>query len=797
MVGKVLGRSKDFIKLNCAISKEARSGLMAAMYVARTDPSADVRRNVGGFLQEAVQSLPDTFNTIKPNIVEKLKEYAAGTATERKLAEKCVAELGSSGSWDAADNPSFEGEAAAIVSDDSPSLSAYDTELKEIDFAVIPSETKDIQEKAEQGVKSSLGASPEALGVTQENLDFARSVAVDVALSYRNAADRIQQYLNVALVGFLDEKHRVSLAEGVIQAVGAKMEHAEAEGGETTLCSVENLFLCYGGGKLLLRDTTLELLKDHRYGVVGRNGCGKTTLMNQMSGGGLAGMPPELNCVHVKHDIIQTIQELTPLEFCRREAPEISESELNHWLDDVGFPKDLLNQKVSEMSGGFCMRLILAAGLMQNPDVLLLDEPTNHLDGESVKWLAAYLNSMKKASLMIVSHEVEFLDAICTDIIQYKDLKMNYYKGNFSAFRQQAGISEADCTALLDSMGTDKKADDDEGEEVLVGYGTGAKSKISFPIPTKIAGVSASKPVLESKSIGFEYVEGTPVLGDVNIRITQASRVAVYGRNGCGKSTLLGLIAGELNPTAGEVTRHRNLRLAYIPQDQLFHLSDFVGLTPVAYIQLRFKNGYDELVQTRLLEAKNEEEASMRRDLAKKYGKNGCAVRTIVGRTMKGKDVLYEVAWEGLTDEKQNTTEPFSKLKLMGVEGEARAFDERASLQDIREVTRREIVKHFEMFGIDEDMVTNRQIGGFSAGQKSKLMLASAMWTRPHVICLDEPTNYVDVETLDAIARALKNFRGGIVVSSRDGQFLDKMCSETWLVEDGTVKVSKRETFIE
>jgi len=805
-VERIMGRKKDFIKMDCAVPPETRISFMSAMYLCKFDESNDVRRNVSGFFQGACESMKLTFGTIKTKLIEKLNEYAHGSATQKMLASRALEELSAAEDWNETDNPSptngVEPPAAAKI-DPSQTLQAFDTTMKEIDIRGLTGEEQSLSERAQNGVTSSLGVSPEALGVPQEVLDFIGFVAVDVAMRCGASREKIEHALGGPLAYFLDEDKLRRLVDGICNATGARRERLGTDAGESSLCCVDNLFLCYGGGKLLLRDTTLELIKDHRYGVVGRNGCGKTTLMNQMSGGGLAGMPPELKCVHVKHDILQEIQELTPLEFGRREAPTVKDEELHHWLNDVGFPDQLKNTKVAELSGGFCMRLILAVGLMQGPDVLLLDEPTNHLDEDSMNWLADYLLSMKQSSLMVVSHEPAFLDKICTDIIQYRELKMVYYKGNFTSFREQAGISDADCADILDGGEMAEKGSnkgDDEDEDILVGYGTGAKSKITFPPPMKLVGVSMSKPILEIKSLSFGFAEDAPlILKDVNVKVTQASRIALVGKNGSGKSTLLALAAGELNPTSGELNRHRNLRIAYIPQNQLFYLSDFNALTPQAYIQARYKDGYDELVQTRLLEAKSEEEVLRRKELAKKHGKQGCAVRTIVGRTVKGKDVLYEVAWEGLLDEKQNTNETIAKLRQLGVEGQARAFDERNSVlsnaQEIRPVMRREIVKHFELFGLDEDMVCNRQIGGFSAGQKSKLMLASSLWTRPQAILLDEPTNYVDVETLDAISKALKTFRGGVVISSRDHGFLDKICSDTWLVEDGGVNCMRRETY--
>merc|ERR1719215_115316 len=149
-----------------------------------------------------------------------------------------------------------------------------------------------------------------------------------------------------------------------------------------------------------------------------------------------------------------------------------------------------------------------------------------------------------------------------------------------------------------------------------------------------------------------------------------------------------------------------------------------------------------------------------------------------------------------MDDAKQHTFETLEKLRLLGCEGMASACNLRiATLAagEQRVCSRREIVKHLESFGIDEEMTCNRQIGGFSAGQKSKLALACATWTRPHLIALDEPTNYLDVGTVDSLARALKNFRGGVVVVTHSRDFIEKVCTEEWLVEDGTCTASKLE----
>jgi elongation factor 3 len=261
----------------------------------------------------------------------------------------------------------------------------------------------------------------------------------------------------------------------------------------------------------------------------------------------------------------------------------------------------------------------------------------------------------------------------------------------------------------------------------------------------------------------------------------------------------MGLLCRELNATevegqVGEVWRHHNLRLAYIAQHHMETLGTFYRSTPFQYMQYRFQHGWDELLQKHLLEPRDDEEAIRWKALAKEHGKYGLMVGSIVGRSQKGKQLLYEVQWDGLTDQKQNTMETLDKLRAMGVERWAIACDERIQAQaagnDQRPVSRREVVKHLEQFGIDEEMCCNREIGSFSAGQKSKMALGAAFWTRPHLVALDEPTNYLDPETVSALARALKWFRGGVVVITHHQGFIDEVCNTEWRVADGVCTIN-------
>jgi elongation factor 3 len=304
------------------------------------------------------------------------------------------------------------------------------------------------------------------------------------------------------------------------------------------------------------------------------------------------------------------------------------------------------------------------------------------------------------------------------------------------------------------------------------------------------------------KNVNFRYGKDKDYLiKNVSGKLSLSSRVAICGRNGCGKSTLMTLLCSELgiseaeDGSLGEVSRHCNLRLAYMKQDHLKVLEPYFDTSPLVYISQRFQNGYDEELQKRLIEPEDEEEAERRMKLAKEHGKYGNQVETLIGRSKQGNSVVYEVKWENLDDAKMNTLETVAKLRQMGLDKLVIACDERiaakAAGSEQRPLTRREIVKHCEAFGIDEEMCCNRQIRGFSAGQKVRLSLAAMFWTKPHFICVDEPTNYLDVETVDALAKALQGFRGGIVMIEPKTHFMEKICNETWTLENGEVTVAK------
>jgi ATPase subunit of ABC transporter with duplicated ATPase domains len=307
---------------------------------------------------------------------------------------------------------------------------------------------------------------------------------------------------------------------------------------------------------------------------------------------------------------------------------------------------------------------------------------------------------------------------------------------------------------------------------------------------------------MEAKNLFFRFSKDKDyLLSDINVKLSLNSRVAICGRNGCGKSVLMTLLCSEMSPSEGkdgnlgEVSRHCNVRLSYMKQDHLKSLGPFFDTSPFVYISQRFKDGYDGDLQSRLTEPEDEEEYDRRMALAKEHGKYNNEVAELVSRTKLGSQLAYEVRWKNLDDPKQNTVETITKLRTMGLDKVVIACDERIAAKaaglDQRPLTRREIARHCEAFGIDEEMCCNRQIRGFSAGQKVRLSLAAMFWTKPHLIAVDEPTNYLDVETVEALAKALNMFRGGILMIEPKTDFVERICNEKWHLADGQITVEK------
>jgi len=661
-------------------------------------------------------------------------------------------------------------------------------------------------------------------GVETEVLEYITALAVDLL---QEASDRkeVEEDLEGALLphleGVEDALDTAAFLAELLDSVfpkkapkaaaktAAKGKEKADNGDATLVCHIPNLILMYGGSvKPLLSNTAFELRRGRRYGIVGQNGAGKTTLMSRVAVGDLPGME-KLKCYHLEHEgILDNIDRKTSCsEFVQLKCSGLDMDVTDNCLHSVGFDEAMFSKAVGELSGGWKMRLALACAVAQGADVFLLDEPTNHLDSVAVKWLQNYLVAQgERITAMIISHDAGFLNHACTDIVHFtKQGKLEYYEGNFDAFRKKTQLDAEGAKDVLKVRGHEGNIDTTETTPAP----EAAKplevdeDEMRFPLPGKIEGLgTASKPVATVTNLNFKYFDDGPlVLKEVTVRLTMGSRIGVVGRNGAGKSTLLNLLAGELLPPedeSGEVSavwRHRNLRLAYIAQHHFFHLSEFLKSTPLHYFQVRFRQGWDAETQRRLTLPQSEEEAEYRKDMASKHGKRGKEVEELLSRQKRGKQILYEVKWKGLDDPKQNTYEPLTKLRLLGVEKMCAALDDRIACAEtaLRPLSTREIVKHLEPFGISEHMTVHRMIETFSAGQKSKLMMAAAMWTKPHVIAFDEPTNYLDFQTVNALAKAIRFFKGGTIVVTHNQDFLHETCDEIWNVDEGRVSIEGKD----
>jgi len=541
---------------------------------------------------------------------------------------------------------------------------------------------------------------------------------------------------------------------------------------EDCLLHISKLTLGYMGKILLIR-TVMHLNKGHRYGVVGENGAGKTTLMRKIASGTLPGFPKWIKTVYVQpdfdseHDFVTAYDYLTNAQ--REEQGEDCDvSVVDGLMADLQFTDKLKNSLIKELSGGWKMRVSLARATMQRADILLLDEPTNHLDVTAVKWLETYLRSIS-TTVLVISHEPAFLDRVTTDILFMKNQKLNHYKGNFTAFcEQQAGFSSRD---LEDSAMS----------------GPSDALRFRFPDPGELVGInSRTRAVMNVKDCTFAYdPKRGNVLKGVKARLSLSSRVAVVGPNGAGKSTLVKLMVGELEPQTGTIWRHLNLRISYVAQHSFDHLEKVKNKPALAYIRNRFVRGFDSENAAYKGEGENDEhKATDRSDYI------GRTVEAILGRRKFKNSVAYEVKWEGFAD-CDNTWETEMRLREIGVAHLARQCDEKIRSKksgiDQRPLTNKEITRHLGDFGLDKQYA-NAKIEGLSGGQKCKLVLAGAMWNKPHMLVLDEPTNYLDLDALGALALAINKYKGGIIMVSHNKDFIGEICQEQWNVGEGVIK---------
>ncbi|KAG0297981.1 translational elongation factor EF-1 alpha [Linnemannia gamsii] len=548
----------------------------------------------------------------------------------------------------------------------------------------------------------------------------------------------------------------------------------DVEEGEL-LCDCE-FSLAYGG-MILLNKTRLNLRRGQRYGLCGPNGVGKSTLMRAIADGQLEGFPPpdELRTVFVEHNLQAEEADLPVVQFMFADPKlgDIPHEEVVSRLASFGFTDAMQQQAVGSLSGGWKMKLELARAMLMNADILLLDEPTNHMDVNNVAWLENYLTSLTNVTSMIVSHDSSFLDTVCTGIIHYESRKLKKYRGNLSKFVESYPDAKS-YYELKSSLVTFKLPEP--------GFLDGVKSK--------------DKSLLRFVNISFAYPGNTvPTIKHMSAQVSLNSRVAVVGPNGAGKSTLIKVLTGETIPQVGEVIKHPNLRVAYVAQHAFHHVEMHLSKTPNEYIRWRYQYGEDrELASKATRQITPEEEAQMKKLIP--WEINDITVKLqiddLYGRRKAKRSFEYEVQWVGRPFD-DNAWISREKLEDWGFEKLVQSFDDKEAARAgawTRSLTAVEVERHLGDLGLPAEFATHNQIIGLSGGQKVKVVLAAAMWLNPHILVLDEPTNYLDRDSLGALTEALRDFGGGVVIISHHRDFTDAICTETWSIQAGELTVT-------
>ncbi|KAF9585199.1 hypothetical protein BGW38_003469 [Lunasporangiospora selenospora] len=542
------------------------------------------------------------------------------------------------------------------------------------------------------------------------------------------------------------------------------------------LCNIE-FSLAYGG-MMLLNHTRLRLHRGHRYGLCGPNGAGKTTLMRSIAQGKLEGFPSQdvLRSVFVEHSLQGEESDMSVIDFVASDEKLAAKphSDIVKALSDVGFTNELQKQPVGSLSGGWKMKLELARAMLMNADILLLDEPTNHLDARNIKWLEEYLVSQKNITSVIVSHDSAFLDNVCTNILHYERKKLKMYKGNLANFVEAKPEAKSYYTLSATSI------------------------KFEFPKPSFLVGVkSNTKAIIKLSHCTYTYPGATkPALTNVSVQLSLSSRVGVVGPNGAGKSTMIKLLTGEATPQEGTSWRHPNLRIGYVAQHAFHHLEQHLEKTPNAYIQWRYQGGADrEVLEKPTVAMTPEEMAQMETWVTGRDGSKR-QVEMIMGRQKLKKSYQYEIKWKNHVH-KFNTWMPRERLLELGFEKLVRQFDDREASREglgYRDLTPSAIRRHLEDVGLDGDIADHNMISSLSGGQKVKVVIAAAMWNNPHMLVLDEPTNFLDRESLGGLAVAIRNWGGAVIMISHSRKFLEALCPESWSVNEGNLKIEGKTT---
>jgi ATP-binding cassette subfamily F protein 3 len=494
------------------------------------------------------------------------------------------------------------------------------------------------------------------------------------------------------------------------------------------------------GVKLLFQDTSFQIHPGQKVGLTGANGTGKSSLFSLI----LKELHADAgDCIYPEHWVIAHVAQELPdsqqeaIEFVLDGDVELRQIQqsivaaedkdegillatLHTQLDNIdgytantrasqllaglGFSAGDENRSSNEFSGGWQMRLNLAKALMCRSDLLLLDEPTNHLDLDTIIWLESWLKNYR-GTLLLISHDRDFLNNICTHIAHLEHQAIQLYTGNYSAFERIRAERLANQQAEYIKQQRDIKHIESyiERFRAKATKAKPAQSRLkALERMQKIAPAHVDSPfhfslfepekipnsLLHMEAVDAGYGD-TKILKNIDFQLLPGDRIGLLGPNGAGKSTFIKVLAGQLEVQSGEYRLAKETKIGYFAQHQLEQLHN--EHSPIEHLQ---------------------------------------------------------------------------------------QIDNKAREADLR--------NYLGRFGFSNDMALSK-IQNFSGGEKSRLVLAMLIYQRPNLLLLDEPTNHLDLEMREALAEALQDFSGAMVIVSHDRHLLNSTCDQLLLVSQHTV----------
>lgn len=495
------------------------------------------------------------------------------------------------------------------------------------------------------------------------------------------------------------------------------------------------------GSKYLLENASASIFPGQKVGIIGRNGCGKSTLFAAIKGE----IAPELGSLTVPRNFkISAVSQQTPsldisaLDYVKQGDKDLTEllvqkekayaenngekialiedklgiagvwtidSRAKILLHGLGFAEDEMQKAVKEFSGGWRMRLNLAQALIYKSDVLLLDEPTNHLDLDTIIFLENYLKSFE-GTILCISHDRDFLDTFCSHILHFESNHLVMYTGNYSDYerlraeriknekanrrREEASLAHMQDFVERFRYKASKAKQAQSMLKAIDRLKLTAVTQEESPYHIKFADPERTVDIIaDLKELDCGYSENDIILKKVNLMLIAGDRIGLLGRNGQGKSTLIKTLCSVLKPVHGTVTLGKGIKIGYFAQHELDQLSG----------------------------------------------------------QMSALDHL-------------------------------RAIDHNAKEKDLR--------TFLGSFSFSGDKATQK-VEDMSGGEQARLALAIVAYQKPNLLLLDEPTNHLDLDMREALSLALSTYKGALILVSHDRHLLEAIANKLWLIDDGNV----------